>query len=753
MRMRLGSLLWVWGVVALGLVSACGRASTPGVKTPSPDGATPVPSIPPTATVTATPTPEPDRISELHLPWNPRDLGWQAYQLNLNVHLFPGDARQPLRLHEVQYTAVASFEALDPTRYWLPEDDRGEDFLYLFGSHAVAGKARPWAYHQNQGRGMWMDGLVGVPWQPLSEDQAFGILQRYLLREVTTWSPDLFLWFPQEGQVPLNGLSATRYILAVADATRFQQVFDLTWLAQTEDEAWLYGQTQWQGLTTGEALLAPQGLLLGLNLELDGIFTPREGEPRPVRLRIQYSVTPVSSTDNKRLAPDPIPLTGQSILPPPEAPDFIVSDLREYFAYMGSPQTGLVWLFSATLGMTETDMRELFQLYQNLLKEMGYDLQPGEPLTEIGMLDRLRFKDKQNQIWYMSLFPKTLQFVQPPGAGRVFLEDADYLGQATLPVVLCGYLGGQALPSRDCLLPDDTVCTVQEVLSGTCADMAALSTPLLLPPESLTCFNAYGRLDMDAQEGRWLCRFTEQAFCEVGAFARGTCPRGGQALEILQPQEGDYTIVVQGHLKPGEVRFFRLPHMTQDFAPVGEKDGVFGEVTPREIMALGLQLEAGADDVFYTVFSAENNEPRARARANAPMVWDWNASHAIVEVRAGATETDFTLTVVAAPWLGQGNVRFEVQGVLDRTGRRYFIRPKPLSTLSVQVRGAGVYVSIVKMTRDPFPTEPEVLVPPARRSRSVVLGYEPDEVLIIVHGPPDAEFVLVTQQISFKPYP
>ena len=689
-------------------------------------------------TATFTPTPEPYRPARLRFPFDPRELGQTAYRATYRVTLAPAGAEaKPLR--GLRYIAVNTPKRLDPFRAWIPSEYRGEDFLALFGLHWEGGRPLSWAYYHNMGRGSWMDGHLRSAWYDLAPEQAHHVMEVYLLREAQILRSAALAFFP-EGQEEVLGVQATRYRVTVADEAVLNRMLAPTWFYDVEIKRTRYGRTRLDTLEEGWLLLGPEDLVLGFSLRFRGTFTSLSEEVLPVTLALTYEVQSVPTS--LLLTPERIPANSDVILPAPVAPPYFTDNLREMFTYLGSPHTGLVWGMSFPVEKDEEEAQELFDTFREVFQEVGYRVLEMEPNPMPDVYGRLPFQDEAGYTWYLTIARKSVQIFQPPDAAPIWGEDQDYFGLPLLPDVVCAALGGAPGPDHTCRVTEETVCAADDLLKGTCPDQIP-ETALMLPPAAQTCMNGYGQV-VFTSKGQWQCRFAPGAACELQAYAEGSCLRGGGMMENLKPQPEQFSLVVEGHLRPGESRFFRLPSWEKDFPPV-EQESAEGEMLLWAPQGYVFLLESDADDVTVLLFDPSGNKVRTSTTVSGQFLVDTGADGNILELRAGGQATDFTLTVAALGMMGQGNVPFTAVGTVDDSGARYFLRFKPFSTLTIRLSGSGVYLGVYELPRgSTLPSR--VLVRPEVRKRSVVLGPEADQVLIVVYGPPKARFRLYTLQ-------
>ncbi len=742
---------WPWVVVlALTvLVTACGRGA-PATETPAegdhplsrPTSADAEPS--PTPTPTATPTPEPVAPVAFRLPFDPADLQAVAYRAQLRVQLHRGaDDSKPLVVHHVKYTAVNDFDVLKPQHFWLPPEYRGDDFLMMFGTEQKSGDAStPWNFVFNQGKGVWMDAHQDVAWQPLAnQEQARWLLHHYLLREIGRLEPQQLVWYA-DGEEERAGVPARRYRLVVQDRALLEGLWSLPWFYDAQEKQLWAGQTVWDETPQLTAWIGPNDMLLGLEVRLQGTFTSGSGDAWPVTLTLDYQVEEVRATADagEFIGVPRTTYNSELVLPPPKKPVFVPSDLLDSTSYIGNPITGLVWIVES-LQITTDDAREIFGIYANLAHELGYGVDgPVFEDLEHDALGQMRVTDSKGLAWHIIIYPDSLQVIQPPGADILVGQDLNFFNGTMLNQFLCLYGHGFPTLEQTCVLEADKVCTEDEILAGQCAGLV-FPESAWQPPGSMACLAAYGQI-AQADAG-WECRFAANAACELQAYLSGECPIGGDALQALAVGEGQYTISVEEHLEPGQAAFYRLPQLDA-FPPVIEEalDPVVGGERPREILALGIEIDTEATDVQLFVYDPDTRELISRESSQGRMLWVWFGG-GLLEVRSGSTAVDYTLRVVAAAWLGQGNIPMQVRDVMDDSGARYYIRPKPYSTLQVRVSGPGVTMDIYERPSSEQAGEPRLLV---RGQTSALLGSEPADVLIVVHGPPKTPYTLYTLQ-------
>ena len=690
-----------------------------------------------TATLIPTPTPVPYRPMSLHFPFEPADVGQQAFKVTYQVFFGPEDGEdEPLR--GLRYTAVNTPERLDPFQAWIPPEYRGEDFLVLSGTHWEGGRPLPWAYFHNMGRGTWMDGHLRSAWYDLPPEQARYVMDVFVMREAQILHSNGLAFFPQ-GQEEVLGLQATRYRVEVSDLATLNQWLAPPWFYDAGTEHLQYGRTQLTDLEEGWLLLGPQDVILGFSLCFRGTFTSRSDEVRPVTLRLTYDLEDVSPSEV--FTPERIPVDSKVVLPAPVTPPYFTDNLKKGFTYWGSPHTGLIWGSSFQGERSADEAQELFAAFQEVFQELGYKVLELERNPIPDVYGRLPFQDENGNVWYLTIGRKHLQIFQPPGAAPIRGEERDYFGLPLLPDVVCSVLGGMPGPGHTCRVSPDTVCDAGELLGGACPSSAG-QAGLMLPPVAQACINDYAQL-VFTPEGEWQCRFGPEAACELQAYVDGECSRGGSALQDLKPQPEQYSVVEEDHLQPGEVRFYRLPSLKEDFPPV--EQSVEGEQLLWAPQGYVFFLESDTGDVAMVLYDPGTKEVRTSTSVNGQMLVDTGADGNILEVRAGAQETDFTLTVAALGMMGQGNVAYTAVGTIDDSGARYFLRFKPFSTLTIRLSGSGVYLGVYEVPPGDIIPSKE-LVSPKERRRSVDLGADTRRVLIVVYGPPKAPFRLYTLQ-------
>ncbi len=709
--------------------------------------ASPTPAPSPTAT--PTPTPIPYQPTHYRLPFDPADLDALAYRARLRVTFAPADRDpgQALPVHEATYTALNTPAMVDAAVFWLPPEARSEDFLWLFGQQAVLTRRWMWQFAFNGEHGMWTDGHLDVAWNALDREGARQVLVQDVLAEVGRLDPAWFLWFPA-GEETVAGLPARRFNLAVADAEAVAQTLTPTWLYDPTEQAVLYGQTQWETTDDAVAWLAEDDTLLGLRLHWQGTFTANDGRTWPVVLHMVYEIEDRRTADQpgEPLQPDRYQATGDVFLPSLKRPTFVLERYADQTSFAGTPHTGLVWVLRLP-GLTAADAAELADLYREVALEIGWQPDEVDTAPADDALARLRVTDPDGNAWYISLFAQALQVYQPPFAGAIHGQDRNFFGGYTLSDALCGALGGQARLDHQCVLPDQTECTPDQVVHGACP--AASTLPVLLPPGARTCMTQGGAPER-ADDGAWVCRFgAAEAACELWAYAQATCPRGGPALQAVDIAEEQYTVVLEGHLEPNQVVFYRLPAQG-DLTPLAQTYVGDTEEIPLEVLYMGVQMTDAPADVTLSLFRAQGNDRQLRVPATAPMQWlTVTDEPVLLEIRGGAQATDYTLTIAYAPWLIQSNLGQELRGTFDESGVRYFIQPKPLATWELRISGPGVTFDIYEMPEEGSLEPPRLLL---RRGTSTVLDYAPDEVLIVAHGVPNTDFVLYARLLQFSPY-
>ncbi len=729
--------LWLLSLLAaLAWTTGCaGRAAPPtaGNAGPATSTAPVMAQAPATPTPPPTPTPQPYDPAPVHLPFAPDDMRAIAYQAQFQVWWQAAKAdAETSPVQRVRYIAARTFRFIPAADFWFPPEAEPEDLLFLNGTMKRQGEKNSlFAYTYANGQGLWMDSQFDHAWQAARPEAARRVFLQYYLAAVSTLPWDAFVWYPTDEGRDFDGLEARRYTLAVTDWDALSQRVGPDWFLAG-------GQLQ-TGRTHFEAFAAPSaawvtddGVLMALELALQGTFAGPQDAPQPVVLRLTYEVQARAETPEAAAA---LPVQGLGaasdlVLPPPETPPFIDEEIKKSTQWLGSPTVGIVWRVGS-IALTPDDAAELLDLVVQVgledtdqFRGRGPEVPPGEALG------RATLEDRDGQVWYFSAFADNLQIYQPPASVRLYRQEAGPLSDQTLAAAWCAYTGGTPAGGVRCLWPEGQACALDAWFNDE-ADCAFPPLGWQFPsPAAAYCRRTGGHVVADDAGLR--CQFgaNPQAACDLMAYFHRQCGRGGEAVQVLEPAAGQMTFVLQGHLRPGESVFYQIPPV-EAFTPL-ELRGTRGQETPDIEMRpdkFGIGLESPAADVSLSIYRGA--EQMYFQWANQPMYWNGFAQ-AILEVRGGGEPADYTLTIAGAPLLPQGNIPWYGRDTLDDSGVRYYMVLKPFSTWQFQLlQGPGV--SVTAYAWPAIRQEPQLLA----RGRAFTLPVEPQDVLLKLEGPPN----------------